>query len=683
MANKYDQQVASERLHLLYNQSAPASVISLLNSMFVCWLVWEQVPVITIASWFFFIVLATLVRISLFYAYFKAAPEGAAVLEWQRPYAVTLLFNGLVWGIGGWYLSLGIDLEYQMGIYFFLMGMSAGAISVYSSLRYLALATIYLILLPITLSFLFAEHNLQVILALGTCTFLLSILRSSKVLSDNLNHSYLLTLQLREEKNKSESGRLKAEQAVAARGQFVASISHEIRTPLNTILGMIDLLKGQVTTPQSKAMVAALDESGGHLASLVDNVLDFSKIDTGELELRAHPFSVKVMLQAVIDIFKESAKAKDLTLNLDVNDISNDYWYGDEQRIRQVVINLVGNSVKYTQQGGVFIKASVKPRNGGIHVSVKDTGIGIAPEKLGHVFEAYSQLNDQNRDGVSSTGLGLSISHRLVSAMGGDISFSSQQHLGSEFRVDLPLAPCPEDVYLAQLETPVQELLPLQGKRLLIAEDTPLTQKLIAMFMQDTDLHVDFVDNGRQVIEAVKDKHYDGIIMDVQMPELGGMQAMQEVHAWQLKNAKPLVPVIIQTADNRVETKKRALAMGAQIFLPKPYTRSLFLGAINKLLKDSENKPKPQANEELASLRADLIAELGKSLSLCDDALAAEDINEIKQQAHNIKGYAGLFQEQSLVALATELEQSCESDTGKGHVSVLLADMRSWLDNHR
>lgn len=682
MATKYDKLVASERLHLLYNQSAPASVLSLLNSLFVCWLVWDQVPLIEIASWFFFILLAALSRISLFYAYFKAAPADEAVLKWQRPYTITLLFNGLVWGLGGWYLSLGIAMEYQMGIYFFLMGMSAGAISVYTSLRYLALATIYLILVPITISFLLADHTLQIILALGTCTFLLSILRSSKVLSDNLNHSYLLALQLREEKNKSESGRLKAEQAVTARGQFVASISHEIRTPLNTILGMIDLLKGQVHTPQSKAMVAALDESGGHLASLVDNVLDFSKIDTGELELRAHPFSVKVLLQAVVDIFKESAKAKDLSLNLDLSEISNDYWYGDEQRIRQVVINLVGNSVKYTQQGGVFIKASVKPRNGGIHVSVKDTGIGIAPEKLGQVFEAYSQLNEQNRDGVSSTGLGLSISHRLVRAMGGEISFSSQQHMGSEFRVELPLAPCPENAYRAQQEAPMQELMPLQGKRLLIAEDTPLTQKLIAMFMQDTDLQIDFVDNGRQVIEAVKSHHYDGIIMDVQMPEMGGMQAMQEVHAWQLKSAKPLVPVIIQTADNRVETKKRALAMGAQIFLPKPYTRAVFLGAINKLLKDTENIASSQANEELASLREDLVAALTQSLANCREALQVEDFEVIKQQAHNIKGYAGLFQEQSLVALATELEQSCQSDTGKGHISVLLADMRSWLQCH-
>ena len=165
MVNKYDKQVASDRMKGLYNQSAPASGISLLNQRGVCWLVWEQVDRITIASWFFFILLATLARISLFYAYFKAAPEDDAVLDWQRPYAVTLLFNGVVWGFGGWYLSLGIAMEYQMGIYFFLMGMSAGAISVYTSLRYLALATIYLILVPITISFLLADHTLQVILA--------------------------------------------------------------------------------------------------------------------------------------------------------------------------------------------------------------------------------------------------------------------------------------------------------------------------------------------------------------------------------------------------------------------------------------------------------------------------------------------------------------------------------------
>ena len=682
MASSYHQQVAAERLNLLYNQSAPASVISLLNSLFVCWLVWHQVPLLVIASWFFFILLATLSRISLFYAYFKAAPVGEAVLRWQRPYAVTLLFNALVWGLGGWYLTLGIAMQYQMGIYFFLMGMSAGAISAYTSWRNVALATIYLILLPTTISFLLSEHILLVILALGTCTFLLAILRSSKVLSDNLNQSYLLALQLREEKNKSESGRLKAEQAVAARGQFVASISHEIRTPLNTILGMVDLLKAQVNTPQSKAMVNALDESGGHLASLVDNVLDFSKIDTGELELRAHPFSVKVMLQSVVDIFQESAKAKRLILNLDISELSNEFWYGDQQRIRQIVINLVGNSVKYTQQGGVFIKASVKPRNGGILLTVKDTGIGIAPDKLGQVFEAYSQLNDQHRDGVSSTGLGLSISQRLVTAMGGEINCSSQQYLGSEFSVDLPLAPCPETVYQAQLAQPMEELAPMEGKRLLIAEDTPLTQKLIALFMQDTQLAVDFVDNGKQVLEAVKAKRYDGIVMDVQMPEMGGMEAMQAVHAWQLQVAQPLVPIVIQTADNRLETKKRAMAMGAQIFLPKPYTRAVFLGAINNLLAASKNTASADSDNELAALRDDMTVAVEQALGQCRQALEANDVEHIKQQAHNIKGYAGLFQEPSLVALATELEQACEAEAGKRHVGVLLADMEAWLQCH-
>lgn len=676
---KYDKQVASERLNLLYNQSAPAAAISLLNSMFVCWLLWYQVPLLSIASWFLLILLATLSRISLFYAYFKAAPQEAQILHWQRPYAITLLFNGVVWGLGGWYLSLGLALEYQMGIYFFLMGMSAGAISVYSSLRYLALATIYLILVPITLSFLFSGHTILLILALGTCTFLLSILRSSKVLSNNLNHSYLLTLELREEKNKSEAGRLKAEQAVAARGQFVASISHEIRTPLNTILGMIDLLKGQVKTKQSKAMVAALDESGSHLASLVDNVLDFSKIDTGELELRAHPLSLKAMLQAVEAIFAESAKAKNLSLNVDVSEVTNDYWYGDEQRIRQVVMNLVGNSVKYTHQGGVFVKASVKPRNGGILIAVKDTGMGIAAEKLGQVFEAYSQLNDEHRDGVSSTGLGLSISHRLVVAMGGEISFSSQQHLGSEFRVELPLAPCPESAYQRQVQQPTQALLPLGKKRLLIAEDTPLTQKLIAMFLQDTDLQIDFVNNGKLVIEALKNHDYDGIIMDVQMPEMGGLQAMQAIHAWQLQVGKALVPVIIQTADNRLETKKRAMALGAQIFLPKPYTREVFLGAIYRLL-ETPNQSAGQADKhaELASLRDDLMAAVATSLAACHQALQSNDIAEIKQQAHNIKGYAGLFQEQSLVALSAELEEVSEAKEVRS-IAVLLADMESWL----
>ena len=676
--------VAGERLHLLYRQSAPASLLSFVNSLFVVWLLWGQVAEAAIVTWLLAVSLATIIRVVLFAAYYRTSTERRNLKDWQFPYAVSLLVNGAVWGIGCLLLSQDAGLEYQMGIYFFLMGMSAGAISVYSSIRWLALTTIYLLLLPMTLAFYASGETLQIIMALGCTTFMVSVLRSSKVLSDKLNQSFFLTLHLQKEKDQSETGRLKAEQAMAARGEFVASISHEIRTPLMAILGLTELLKAQEQSPESRTLVNSLSESGNQLSSLVNNVLDFSKIDEGELELHARPLSLSVVLRSIEAMFIEPARAKGLHLELITDGISNDYWYGDEQRIRQIIINIVGNALKYTEQGEVVIEAQVRPRNGGVVIAVTDTGVGISQHKLGLVFEAYHQLSEGQVEMQSSTGLGLSIAQSLARAMGGDILLASQVDHGSRFQVELPLAPCSPDSYMAVTQPAMQSKVALHGVRLLIAEDTLLTQKLIAMFVSPSGAEITFVDNGKQALLALQDDDYDVVIMDVQMPIMGGMQALQAMHAWQLDKGQPLVPVILQTADNRAETKKRALAMGAVTFLAKPYSKQSLLEAIGFALV-AEQQKQPQSvmgdAQELAVLEAEFMLAVNTENKQIETALQQNDLATAKQHAHNLKGYAGLFQRQQLLQLATALEDVCEKQEAVSVALIHVDDINTWLSH--
>ena len=676
--------VASERLHLLYRQSAPASFLSFVNSLFVVWLLWGQVAEVSIVSWLLAVGLATVMRIVLFIAYYRIPEEHRNLKDWQFPYAVSLLVNGAVWGIGCLLLSQEAALEYQMGIYFFLMGMSAGAISVYSSIRWLALATIYLLLLPMTLAFYASGETLQIIMALGCTTFMVSVLRSSKVLSDKLNKSFFLTLHLQKEKDQSETGRLKAEQAMAARGEFVASISHEIRTPLMAILGLTELLKEQEQSPESRTLVNSLSESGSQLSSLVNNVLDFSKIDEGELELHARPLSLSAMLRSIEAIFIEPARAKGLHLELITDGISNDYWYGDEQRIRQIIINIVGNALKYTEQGEVVIEAQVRPRNGGVVIAVTDTGVGISQHKLGQVFEAYHQLSEGQVEVQSSTGLGLSIAQSLARAMGGDILLASQVDHGSRFQVELPLAPCSPASYMAVTQPEMQTKVALHGVRLLIAEDTLLTQKLISMFLSASGAEITFVDNGKQALLALQDDDYDVVIMDVQMPIMGGMQALQAMHAWQLDKGQSLVPVILQTADNRAETKKRALAIGAVKFLAKPYNKQSLLEAIGfAVLAGQQTQSRSGADEaeELAVLQDDFLAAVSVEIKCIRQALQDQDLATAKHHAHNLKGYAGLFQRPQLLQLASALEDACEKQEDVSVALTHVADIDTWLSH--
>lgn len=389
-------------------------------------------------------------------------------------------------------------------------------------------------------------------------------------------------------------------------------------------------------------------------------------------------------MRSIESIFAEPAKAKGLHLELIIDGISNDYWYGDEQRIRQIVINIVGNALKYTEQGEVVIEAQVRPRNGGVVIAVTDTGVGISQSKLGQVFEAYHQLSEGQVEVQSSTGLGLSIAQSLARAMGGDILLASQVNHGSRFQVELPLAPCSEASYMAVIEPETQSRVALHGVSLLIAEDTLLTQKLISMFLDSSGAEITFVDNGKQALLALQDNTYDVVIMDVQMPIMGGMQALQAMHAWQLDKGQTLVPVILQTADNRAETKKRALAIGAVKFLAKPYNKQSLLEAIGfAVLAGQQMQSRRGANEaeELAVLQDDFLAAVSVESKCIGQALQDQDLATAKYHAHNLKGYAGLFQQQQLLQLSTALEDACENPQGIGVALTHVADINTWLSH--
>ncbi|MCP4790335.1 MAG: response regulator [Gammaproteobacteria bacterium] len=676
--------VASERLRLLFLQSAPATVLSLINGLLVTWLLWHQLSSLVVSLWLACIGMASLIRVLLFAKYAYSGTQAHQHQTWQLSYTISLVLNAAVWGVGCYLLVQGLAVEYQIAVYFSLLGMSAGALAVYSSIRWLVLVTICLLLFPMTTAFFVSGNPLQVIMAVGCSIFMLFVFYSSESLSEGVRNSLFLALQLRKEQNKSKAGRIKAEQAVVARGEFVSSISHEIRTPLMAILGLTELLKEHKQSAQAKELVDAIGESGNQLASLVNNVLDFSKIDKGELELQARPFSLRQMLIAIESIFIESAKAKGLSIELHTDEVDNDFWYGDEQRIRQIIINIVGNALKYTEQGEISIEAQVKSRNGGIVIAVTDSGVGISADKLDYVFEAYSQVQAEQSGVLSSTGLGLSIAQKLTRAMGGEILLASKVGHGSRFQVSLPLAPCSEVTYLAQREPEANRQIALDDAHILIAEDSSLTQKLIAMFLQQSGAVLTFVGNGEQAIAAIEKNNYDVVIMDVQMPVVDGMQALQGMHAWQIKQGRPLVPVILQTADNRIETKKRAMAIGAVGFLAKPYNKRALLGAVATALKQSNLQLEFSDNtevEELAVLQDEFLAAVKQQAEAAAAALQQHDMAAVRQHAHNIKGYAGLFQRQRLFHIAYALEESCGEEGNVAMALAHVADVNDWLSH--
>ena len=357
-----------------------------------------------------------------------------------------------------------------------------------------------------------------------------------------------------------------AEAAAEERARFLSTMSHEIRTPLNAMIGMTDLLLDMDQPPEQKALTSSANTAGKHLLGLVNDILDFSKLDAGKLAIENTPFDLEDELNTVRDMMAESAREKGLALELSIAAKARGCFSGDPQRLRQILVNLVGNAIKFTERGRVGISVSAVKR-GWLRFAVTDTGTGIAEEALPALFQDFAQADSSITRKYGGTGLGLAISKRLAERMGGTIGVHSTLGEGSTFWFELPLkrarksrrksgrtgaktAKAPENWHL----------------RVLVAEDNPANQMLIRTLLTRLGHEVVIVNNGHEAVQAVQAARYDLILMDVQMPELDGVSATR-----QLRDEGCTVPVIALTAHAVAEEQERFAAAGMNDWLSKPF----------------------------------------------------------------------------------------------------------------
>jgi len=482
-----------------------------------------------------------------------------------------------------------------------------------------------------------------------------------------------------------------------AKSLFVANMSHEIRTPLNAVIGMMELLVDMDLGERQKETALIAQNSAKSLVAVVNGILDFSKIEAGKLELEKVVFVLPGLVKEVIDTFRFQAGEKGLEMVLKMSEDLPEFVVGDPGRVRQILINLIGNALKFTSRGSISVSVNQVSDPGkleSIEFLVADTGKGIEPRNVEKLFNNYSQADASVSGEFGGTGLGLAISKRLAEKMGGTMSVTSEPGEGSVFGFTARFDLASLDQVAEEIEeekelrkTQIQGAAPASELRILLAEDNIVNQKVALGMLRKLGYPARTANGGNEALEILRESEFDLVFMDIQMPGLGGLEATKKIRSGEAGELNAEVPIIAMTAHATRQDRKNCLAAGMTDYIPKPISTQLIQEAMSRVMASGDHPdnpvaPKPFSMGTLITKMdgdVDLAVEIAglfmvdsrERLQTITGAIENYDFGFVAQEAKSLEGGALNVHSGTIVALAQDLVQAANGKQQEYAVSLV------------
>jgi signal transduction histidine kinase/ActR/RegA family two-component response regulator len=527
-------------------------------------------------AWFALRCVLAGIRLQMSRSFFSAGTRSEE--SWHRWFVFIVAVDGFVWGLVSIWLAPHGNTHVTALLLTSLVGVAAIGMFVLQPSWRASAAFLAGMLVPVAVHQMLTGERLGLFAGAGLLTFWALITLEARRSEARIRE--LLSLRFSTDRiaeERAEALRL-AQRQSAVKSQFLATMSHEMRTPLHGILGLTRMLQTEKPA-QPAQQLSLIERAGEHLLTLINDILDFSKLEAGQARLSPQVFDLAALIDDVVSLSVPSAFQSGLTLTARLHMTRPCFVRGDPSRLRQVLHNLVGNAIKFTEAGAITVVA--KHRNGRARIAVHDTGVGISAEELPRIFDAFHQADSSFTRRFGGTGLGLTIARELARAMGGDLVCTSRQGRGSCFTVTVDLPPAPDPV---PAMAGAANAAPALKGHVLLAEDNPVNALVAEAALKNMGLTVELVEDGLQALASFRAQPPDLVLLDCQMPVMDGFEAVRRMREHEGELGLPRTPVVALTANALQGDREHSLAAGMDDHLAKPFRDEELRTVLRRLL---------------------------------------------------------------------------------------------------